>query len=84
MAPGAMCAHRCNHTCQRLQPHAPEAATLCTRGCNPVHPGRSPTYPGARTAASTSPTRPCGAATTTTPTASTCCCTRRHTAPRTS
>ena len=73
----------CNPMHLRLQPNTPEAATLCTRGCNPVHPGRSPMYPGAHTAASTGPTRPCGAATTTTPTASTYCCTRRRAAPRT-
>jgi hypothetical protein len=27
----------CNPIHQRLQPHAPEAATPCTRGCNPMH-----------------------------------------------
>jgi hypothetical protein len=70
---------------KRLQPHAqeaathaPEAAAPCTRGCNPVHSSRGPISPGARTAASTGPTRPCGPATTTTPTASTYCCTRRR------
>ena len=30
---------------QRLQPCAPEAATLCTKGCNPVHQRLQPCAP---------------------------------------
>ena len=31
----------------RLQPHAPEAAALCTRGCSPVHSRLQPWAPEA-------------------------------------
>ena len=38
----------CNPTCQRLHPHVLEAAPLCARGYDPMHPGCNPTCPGAR------------------------------------
>ena len=50
----------CSPMCYRLQPHTMHAATLCVRGCNPVHTGCNPAHPGARSAACAASLLTCG------------------------